>query len=91
MKTLKSAIKILVQGVSCRTAQEGIRNTFAVAFERGKKDQALEKIVQKDPDMYLDPESNPTRAWLTTSLSLEDILVIDGVEDAIISNTQQKA
>jgi biotin carboxyl carrier protein len=58
---------------------------YIVAFDREKKDAALATLKKMDPDISIDPEGNPARAWIRTSLPVRHISRLDGVTDVIPS------
>jgi len=58
-------------------------NKYLVSLDGISRDDFLRALGFKDEDFIPDPEGNPTKVWVTTSLSMTDLLEMDGVEDVV--------
>jgi len=44
-----------------------------------------QEIMRLDPDAAFDPQQNPVTFWVTTSLALDEVAALDGVDDALVA------
>jgi hypothetical protein len=61
---------------------------YAVRLKEETKTDFLRLLGFKDEDFELDPEGNPITVWVTTSLSMDDLLEFEMVEDVVEANEQ---
>ena len=58
-------------------------NKYAVRLKGITREEFLCALGFRDEDFELDPEGNPVTVWVTTSLSMSDLLEFEGVEDVV--------
>lgn len=61
---------------------------YALAIARDSRDEVLAAIKKSDPKAQADPEGNPVRMWVTTTLTAGELMGIPGVEDVVESMGQ---
>jgi len=58
-------------------------NKYAVRLNGITREEFLCVLGFKDEDFELDPEGNPSTVWVTTTVSMSDILSWEGVEEVV--------
>lgn len=80
-----AAAKVIGAASSICATEGKDAQQYVVSFNKGKKEDTLSILKKMDADLKVDPEGNPSKAWIKTSLPLRHIERLDGVLDAIPS------
>lgn len=56
---------------------------------KGSKEHFLIALGERDEDFILDPESNPTTVWVTTTVPMHDMLKWEELVEDVIESSEQ--